>query len=108
MIINRYNYLSVFLILGISFIIFSCNKDNTQPVITLIGGNPIDHCIDTPYVDAGVTAVDDQDGDITGNVNVVSNVLVSQTGSYTVNYTVKDKAGNTAVAVRTVNVIYCK
>ncbi|OZG66663.1 hypothetical protein BHAP_0072 [Bifidobacterium hapali] len=54
---------------------------------------------------AGVSASDVTDGDVTGNVTVTSNpVDTSNPGVYTVEYSVKDKAGNTATAKRTVTV----
>jgi hypothetical protein len=60
----------------------------------------------TPYVDPGATAQDDVDGDLTAAINTdVSGVDVFTTGTYTVNYSVTDAAGNTATAQRTVSVI---
>jgi hypothetical protein len=56
-------------------------------------------------VDAGATAADNYDGDITGSIVVVNPVDVNVVGSYTVTYNVTDGAGNPATEVsRTVNV----
>ncbi len=103
------------LILFVSLLI-SCNKDNTPPVITVLGSNPVIHCIAqmndtiiyTDYVDAGATAYDQEDGDITDKINTTINVDEKQVGTYTVLYSVEDKAGNSAIATRTVDVKYCK
>lgn len=89
-------------------VLFSCNKDKNPPVITILGSNPMNHCIDSEYVDPGATAHDEEDGDVTDKINTKINVEAQQIGVYTVVYTVEDKTGNSSVATRTVNVIYCK
>lgn len=89
-------------------VLLSCNKDNTPPVITINGENPLIHCIDTEYVDPGATAYDEEDGNITDKIVAAVNVNTTVEDSYTVVYTVEDAAGNTAVATRNVEVIYCK
>src|SRR3989304_2362890 len=48
--------------------------DITPPVITILGSNPIDHTINTSYTDAGATALDNVDGDITANIITTNNV----------------------------------
>ena len=59
-----------------------------------------------PYVDAGATAWDVLDGDITANIQVTSNVNTNVQGIYTVTYNVKNSQGISAIPkVRTVNVI---
>jgi hypothetical protein len=94
------------------FIANSCKKDNTPPVITVLGSNPYIYCIQLPetppYEDPGATALDDEDGDITSGISTSSNVDVNAPGIYNVTYTVQDKAGNTATANREVQVMYCK
>ncbi|QWB99933.1 extracellular solute-binding protein [Mycoplasmatota bacterium] len=42
----------------------------------------------------GVQAIDDQDGDITEDINIVGSYTLSRTGSYTVYVTVEDSDGN--------------
>jgi len=80
-------------------------NDITNPVITLLGKNPDTLQRTTTYNDPGATAMDDRDGNITSKITKVSTIDSSKTGSYTVTYTVKDLAGNTGTAVRTVIVI---
>jgi len=90
----------------------SCKKDNTPPVITILGNNPYTYCIQLPetppYADEGATALDDEDGDITSEISTSSDVNVNAPGIYSVTYSVKDKAGNQTTATREVNVMYCK
>jgi PKD repeat protein len=78
--------------------------DITPPVITLIGANPTNIILGTTYTDAGATANDDVDGDLTSSIVCVNNVNNTLKGSYNVNYSVYDAAGNSASINRTVNV----
>ena len=79
--------------------------DTLNPVITLNGNSPQAHEAGTPYVDAGATANDSPDGDITASIVTVNNVNSAVVGSYTVTYDVTDSSGNPATqVVRTVNV----
>lgn len=58
------------------------------------------------YSDAGATALDNLDGDISADVVTVNPVNTSIVGSYTVRYNVSDLSGNAASEItRTVNVI---
>ena len=79
--------------------------DATIPIITLLGGTEVSLELGSTYTDAGATAADNIDGDITANIAVVSTVDVNTVGTYTVTYDVSDAAGNAAVQVlRTVEV----
>ena len=81
-------------------------SDDTAPIIIMLGDNPSSVTLSGVYVDAGATATDDTDGDITANISVTSNVDVSTIGFYTVTYDVSDAAGNAATQlVRTVEVV---
>jgi hypothetical protein len=76
------------------------------PIITLLGNNPESVALNATYTDAGATAADPEDGDLTASIIVdTSNVDTSQLGSYTVTYEVTDSDGNTAMATRTVDVV---
>lgn len=80
--------------------------DTTPPVITMLGSSPIDVPQGTTYTDAGATATDDVDGNVTSNISVTNNVNTATIGTYTVKYNVSDTAGNGATeVVRTVNVV---
>ncbi len=79
--------------------------DETPPVITLLGSTPVNVTLGDVYVDAGATAEDDVDGDITADIITVNPVNTAVVGTYIVTYNVEDTAGNPAVEVtRTVNV----
>ena len=79
--------------------------DNDAPVITLLGTTPVSVALNSVYSDAGATALDSLDGDITSSIVTVNNVDTAVAGSYTVTYNVSDSAGNAAIeVVRTVNV----
>ncbi len=92
----------------LSAVIFtSCSdsEDTTPPVITLVGANPFSLVLNSAYVDPGATAKDDEDGTITSQIIVdASGVNKDKAGTYTVNYSVSDAAGNTGTASRTVTV----
>jgi hypothetical protein len=75
------------------------------PVITLLGNNPETITAGDTYVDAGASASDSIDGDITGLITTVNNVDSNNVGTYTIDYSVTDSVGKTATAQRTVNVI---
>nr|WP_298998134.1 immunoglobulin-like domain-containing protein [uncultured Allomuricauda sp.] len=81
--------------------------DTTPPVITLTGDAVVDLNVGDPaYVDAGATATDNVDGDITANIMVGGDTVdTNVAGTYTITYNVMDAAGNAATEVtRTVNV----
>jgi len=73
--------------------------DTTAPVITLIGTSTINHEQGSTYRDAGATATDTVDGDVTvittGNVG-------NDTGTYVLTYAASDQAGNSATKTRTI------
>ncbi|MFH1256283.1 MAG: immunoglobulin-like domain-containing protein [Candidatus Diapherotrites archaeon] len=80
-------------------------QDIIPPVITVLGPNPSSVAQGTTYVDAGATAADNVDGDITANIVVTNQVNTAVVGEYAVSYDVNDSANNSAHATRTVNVV---
>ena len=77
--------------------------DTTVPVITLLGDATVTIEVGNDYTDAGATASDNYDGDITDDIVVVNPVDTDVVGTYTITYNVSDAAGNTAVeAIREV------
>ena len=87
-----------------ALIITGCKKDDTtKPVITLISGNDAIYLQGT-WVDAGATAEDNEDGNLTSSITVSGTVNNNLTGSYTITYSVTDAAGNTGTADRSVTV----
>ena len=80
--------------------------DTTVPVITLTGESTVIIEFGSTYTDAGATATDNYDGDLTDNIVFVSTVDETTVGVYTLTYNVTDANGNVAVEVtRTVNVV---
>ena len=88
--------------------------DTTPPTITLFGSATLSIALNTAYADAGATASDDTDGNITASItttitfngNTVGAVNTNTAGVYTITYNVSDTAGNPATPVtRTVTVM---
>ena len=88
--------------------------DTTPPTITLLGSATLSIALNTVYTDAGATASDDIDGNITASItttitsngNTVAAVNTNTAGVYSIAYNVSDTAGNQATAVtRTVTVM---
>lgn len=80
--------------------------DTTPPVISLIGEANITLEVGSNYTDAGANANDAVDGDITARVSSTGSVDTNATGSYTINYNVKDNSDNNAIpATRVVSIV---
>ena len=80
--------------------------DTTAPVITRLGDAEVSIEVGSAYVDAGATASDNYDGDITANIVTVNPVNTAVVDDYTVTYDVSDAAGNPAVQMtRIVHVV---
>lgn len=78
--------------------------DTTKPVISGADDVTLDYgAVFDPK--AGVTAEDDIDGNLTDDIEISGDTVdTSKPGTYTVVYTVSDKAGNTVTASRKVTV----
>ena len=74
-------------------------EDTTVPVITLEGESPVTLEVGSTYTDAGATANDNYDGDITDTIVIVNNVDSAVVGTYAVTYNVSDANGNAAAEV---------
>ena len=81
--------------------------ENDAPVIVLTGSASMEVAFGVTYTDAGATATDDFDGDLTADIVVVGDAVDTNTaGTYTITYDVTDSAGNAAEQVtRTVTVL---
>lgn len=79
-------------------------KDMVAPVLTLNGHENVSLYVGGVYSEAGYTATDDCDGDISANVVVEGSVDTKHAGTYTVVYKVSDAEGNSAEAKRVVTV----
>ena len=77
--------------------------DNTPPVITVIGDNPVTVAQGSAYTDSGATATDNIDSSVT--VVTSGTVDTATLGDYTITYNATDVAGNAATsATRLVHV----
>jgi len=91
-------------IAAVTFIGVSCTEDDiTSPTITITDGTDVIDLGDT-WVDAGATANDDKDGDLTSQITTTGTVNGDAVGVYEVVYTVSDEAGNPTTETRTVTV----
>src|SRR5690625_449593 len=80
--------------------------DAEQPLITLIGDNPLIIEAGMEYIELGATAHDNVDGDISEQINITGKVDTSQLGVYEILYNVTDNEGNEAIeVVRKVHVV---
>ena len=77
--------------------------DKTPPMITLQGLSSMNITVGNQFVDPGATAIDDVDGDV--KVSKKGVVNGNKTGTYTITYSAKDKAGNSSSKKRVVKVI---
>jgi len=88
------------------FVNVIANVVNTRPVITLNGSSNVSINMNQTYNDAGATAFDQEDGNISFNIIKTGFVNTSVAGTYTIIYNVSDSIGLAAIPVsRTVNVI---
>ena len=81
-------------------------NDDTFWMLDGIIGSLINHQdVDPVYTDAGATASDALDGDLTDKLAVDNPVDIGKPAVYTVTYTVTDSNDNTATATRKVTVV---
>jgi hypothetical protein len=79
--------------------------DTGAPVIQLTGQASVELTVESAYTDAGATASDTVDGDLTTRIKIDNPVNTAVVGTYTVTYNVVDNSGNAAAPVtRTVRV----
>ena len=88
----------------IRLVIVSAAADTTPPVITLVGSSTINLTVGDTFTEPGATASDNVDGNITSSISISGSVDTSATGTYTLNYTVSDAAGNVGSVNRIINV----
>jgi len=77
-----------------------------KPLIFLKGDNPQVVEFGSSYSELGAKAYDREEGEITSEIIVKSDVNTSREGTYTVTYSVADENNNTVTIERTVKVEY--
>jgi hypothetical protein len=80
------------------------SPDRTAPKITILGADMLTLNQCDAYTDAGATAWDNIDGDVTQKIVTSNNLNTSVPGNYTYTYSVKDVAGNVGHATRYITV----
>jgi uncharacterized repeat protein (TIGR01451 family) len=93
----RFTGLFLFFLLNVNSI--HAQLDSIPPVITLNGNDTVRIERGSFYSDAGATAFDAKDGDITSMLVMTTDLNVNNVGVYRVIYKVMDKAGNMAIPV---------
>ena len=78
--------------------------DTIKPVITMLGASLVQLNVGSTYVDAGATASDNYNGNLTSAIVTTSTVNTAVAGTYSVKYTVKDSSNNSVTVTRTVKV----
>lgn len=80
--------------------------DSVKPTITVIGETDMNIDLGKSTADPGARAMDDVDGDISSGISSDWKTAVDQSmaGTYTVTYSVSDRAGNQSAALRRVRV----
>ena len=77
--------------------------DTAAPLITLLGNNPEVLTDGSDYVEAGASAWDDCEGDLSALIDLAGDVAnTNELALYELTYTVSDSSGNGAYAVREV------
>ena len=78
--------------------------DDRKPNLTLLGESTVEVTAGTAYFDAGATASDREDGDLTGEIIVtnLSEADLQTPGTYIVRFELTDSGGNAVFAERTV------
>ena len=79
--------------------------DTTPPNMTLNGEEIITICQNDTYTEQGAISVDDVDGDITDNIEIVSDLDNTTINTYLISYTSTDNADNKSEITRTVEVV---
>jgi len=81
-------------------------QDALKPLMTLNGESVLHLHVGDIYTEAGATANDNLDGEVT--VSITGNVDTSEVGTYVITYSATDRANNTATITRTIIVELAK
>ena len=79
-------------------------EDKVAPEITLNKGDVIAITKGSSYTDAGATAIDNVDGDISANIEIIGEVNTQKTGEYEITYRIQDSSGNQSEVKRKITV----
>jgi len=79
-------------------------KDTSPPTIHLKGDKNITIALHQKFIDPGVVATDDFDGDLSSKIERSGTLNIDKVGIYTLTYSVNDSAGNSATVKRIIRV----
>ena len=79
-----------------------CSGESKAPTIKLNGLSTIKLKLNETYTEAGATASDEEDGDLTSQIEISGKVDTTKAGTYTITYKVKDSSGKEAKVTRKV------
>ena len=79
-------------------------KDTKKPELKLKGSNSITLPLNSNYIEYGASASDNCSEVPSNEIKITSNIDVTKEGTYNVNYSVSDNAGNIATLNRTVKI----
>lgn len=79
-------------------------QELTPPVLTLAGEERLFLKLGEAYTEAGYSAIDNADGDITSQVIVSGSVDINTIGTYVITYSSTDSSNNTSVCTRRIYV----
>lgn len=99
----RKKVLLVLLAVITSATLFACKKTNTAPVLSGVANTATPYGVEFDPL-AGVTAFDEEDGNLTDRIVVTGEVDHFKAQNYTLKYKVEDSEGLTAEATRIVTV----
>lgn len=95
-----------FLIISAFCALSACAKQDAEPpIITLDGDATDEHFRGNPYNDAGASVIDNHSCNLESDIMVTNTVDENRYGAYSISYVVEDEAGNSASAVRQVEVV---
>lgn len=86
-------------------VVANSEPQNSEPQILLNGSDRVQLPLGGTYEEAGASATDAEDGDLTDHIEISSTVDVDTIGSYEVTYSVTDADGTSATVTRTVEVV---
>jgi len=88
------------IIIVLLFILSGCSSDKIPPVVEIVGPSTVELDFGEKYVEEGVTASDDMDGEL--EVTISDNINYLSKGEYEIVYTAEDEAGNVTEITRKV------
>ncbi|TYA55272.1 immunoglobulin-like domain-containing protein [Formosa maritima] len=86
---------------------FNVTVENSQdPIMTLLGDNPLTIEACDPYIEYGATAIDSCAGDISNTIVISpSQIDTDEVGTFNITYTLPNASGNVIQVIRAVHIV---